>query len=206
MEILASPLFPSMVWTVLFDDRQAFNASVLALAYKMRDSDPEGVANTNIMGWQSKYNLQQLEEFRGVNDRILSVCRQIGESQNFAPNLQYRHQAWINISPPGASNRIHMHPNSHLSGVYYVSLDAPGCGSIFFRDPRAAATMMRPPVTKETHFTASEVRMRPEEGRMYVFPSWLEHGVETNQSERDRISMSFNVQVSDRSTADGTTA
>jgi uncharacterized protein (TIGR02466 family) len=48
--------------------------------------------------------------------------------------------------------------------------------------------------------------MRPEEGRMYVFPSWLEHGVEPNQSERDRISLSFNVQVTDRSTGDGTTA
>jgi hypothetical protein len=35
--------------------------------------------------------------------------------------------------------------------------------------------------------------MRPEEGRMYVFPGWLEHGVDENQSARDRISISFNV-------------
>ena len=56
MEILTSALFPSMVWTGLFDDRQTFNARVLDLAYKMRDSDPDGVANTNIMGWQSKNN------------------------------------------------------------------------------------------------------------------------------------------------------
>jgi len=28
-------------------------------------------------------------------------------------------------------------------------------------------------------------------GEMYVFPGWLEHGVEENMSERDRIS--FNV-------------
>lgn len=192
-----------MVWTGLFDDRQTFNAHVLDLAYKMRDSDPDGVANTNIMGWQSKNILQQLEEFRELNDRILAMCRQIGESQNFVPGMEYRHQAWINISPPGASNRIHVHPNSHLSGVYYVSLKAPECGSIFFRDPRTAATMLRPPITKETHFTASEVRMRPEEGRMYVFPSWLEHGVEPNQSDRDRVSMSFNVHVSEPVAGDG---
>ena len=40
--------------------------------------------------------------------------------------------------------------------------------------------------------------MRPEEGRMYVFPSWLEHGVEANQSDRDRVSISFNVLISER--------
>jgi len=28
---------------------------------------------------------------------------------------------------------------------------------------------------------------------LYVFPGWLEHGVEINQSASDRISISFNV-------------
>jgi uncharacterized protein (TIGR02466 family) len=63
--------------------------------------------------------------------------------------------------------------------------------------------MLRPPVGKETHFTATEVRMRPEEGRMYVFPSWLEHGVEINRSDRDRVSISFNVLVSERQVPSG---
>ena len=30
-------------------------------------------------------------------------------------------------------------------------------------------------------------------GRVYLFPSWLQHGVQTNMSSEDRISMSFNV-------------
>ena len=37
--------------------------------------------------------------------------------------------------------------------------------------------------------------MRPEEGRMYIFPGWLEHGVEPNQSTEDRVSISFNVRA-----------
>lgn len=198
MEIITRPLFPSLVWTTLFDDRGPFNAKVLELAYALRERDPAGVSNTNMNGWQSQNLLQQYPEFGEMNRRILDVCKSIAESQNFLPNIDLRHQAWVNISPPGASNRIHIHPNCHLSGVYYVSLQAPECGSIFFRDPRAAGTMLRPPIGQETHFTASEVRMRPEEGRMYVFPSWLEHGVETNQSDRDRVSISFNVLISER--------
>lgn len=167
----------------------------------MRKREPRGVANTNVKGWQSPNNLQNLQEFEDINRRILQVCQRIGESLHFKPNLAYYHQAWLNISPPGASNKIHYHANCHFSGVYYVSLKAPECGSIFFRDPRVASRMMTYPVERANDFTAEEIQMRPEEGRMYVFPGWLEHGVEENKSDRDRISISFNVLAEARPAA-----
>jgi uncharacterized protein (TIGR02466 family) len=193
LEIKAQSLFPSLVWSTLFDDRESFNAKLLKLANEMRAKDPVGVANTNIRGWQSPNILQNLDEFADMNLRILQVCERIAESQHFKPNVVFQHQAWVNISPPGASNQIHFHANCHFSGVYYISLKEPECGSIFFRDPRVASRMFTSPITQPTDFTAEQVRMRPEEGRMYVFPGWLEHGVEINQSDRDRVSISFNV-------------
>ncbi len=193
MEIVPQALFPSVVWTTLFNDRESFNGRMLDLANQLRTQDSAGVKNTNIKGWQSPNVLQHLDEFEEINRRILQVCQRIGESQNFRQNLIYSHQAWVNISPPGASNKIHYHANCHFSGVYYISLQAPECGSIFFRDPRVASRMLTYPADKPTDFTTDEVRMRPEEGRMYVFPGWLEHGVEENQSSRDRVSISFNV-------------
>ena len=196
MQIIPQAIFPSMVWTTLFDDRESFNAQLLQLVYQMRDRDPAGVANTNIRGWQSPNLLQKWPEFEPINRRILQVCERIAESQNFRPNMVLTHQAWINISPPGASNQIHFHANCHFSGVYYISLKAPECGSIFFRDPRVASRMFTYPTTRPTEFTAEEIRMPPEEGRMYVFPGWLEHGVEENRSDRDRVSIAFNVLAS----------
>jgi uncharacterized protein (TIGR02466 family) len=198
LEIVPKFLFPSAVWTTFFDDRESFNASLLERIYQLRDKDPDGVANTNVKGWQSPNNLQNLQEFADINLRIIQVCQRIGESQNFSPNLIFQHQAWANINSPGASNKIHYHANCHFSGIYYISLQAPECGSIFFRDPRVASRMLSYPVTKPTEFTTGEVRMDPEEGRMYVFPGWLEHGVDENQSGRDRISIAFNVLCSTR--------
>ena len=161
----------------------------------MRINDPDGVSNTNVKGWQSPSLLQNLDEFKDINQRILQICQRIGESQHFNPNVILDHQAWVNISPPGASNKIHYHANCHFSGVYYISLKAPECGSIFFRDPRVASRMFGSPLTKLNDFTTEEIRMLPEEGRMYIFPGWLEHGVDTNQSEEDRVSISFNVRA-----------
>lgn len=131
-----------------------------------------------------------------MNLRILDICERIGESLQFKSNVTYHLQAWVNISPPGASNKVHFHPNCHFSGVYYVSLKAPECGSIYFRDSRIASRMLTYPASKPTVFTSDEVRLKPEEGRMYVFPGWLEHGVEENKSDRDRVSISFNVLAS----------
>ena len=193
MELKAQALFPSVVWSTLFDDYPTLNNELLARAYELRDRDPRGVSRTNIAGWQSNNTIQQLPEFTVINRRILQACERIAESQHFIPGLTFDHQAWVNISPPGSSNQVHYHANCYFSGVYYVSLDAPQCGSIFFRDPRTASRMMPFPATKQTPFTASEVRMPPEPGRLYIFPGWLEHGVEVNQSDSDRVSISFNV-------------
>jgi len=193
VEIIPNHLFPSLVWSTLFDDREAFNRELYRLAQDLRKADPAGVTKTNIKGWQSPNNIQNLPQFSAINLRILQVCQRIAESQHFRPNTVLQHQAWVNISPPGASNQVHYHPNCHFSGVYYVSLDRQSCGSIYFRDPRVASRMMTYPVERLTEFTASELRMPPEEGRMYVFPGWLEHGVDENLSNRDRISISFNV-------------
>lgn len=193
MEIIPQPLFPSLVWKTLFDDRVLLNVKLLDLANRMHSNDLSGVANTNVKGWQSPNILQDLPEFAEINLRILQVCERIGESLHFKSNHTYSHQAWVNISPPGASNKIHFHANCHFSGVYYISLKAPECGSIFFRDPRIASRMMTYPVDKPTGFTTDEIQMRPEAGRMYVFPGWLEHGVEENRSDQDRVSIGFNV-------------
>jgi len=202
MQIVPQPVFPSMIWSTLFDDRESFNARLLALANEMRRQDPKGVANSNVRGWQSRNVLQSLTQFRQMNTRILQVCERIAESQRFDPDLDLRLQAWINISPPGASNKLHYHANCHFSGVYYISVDTPDCGSIYFRDPRVASRMLSYPTSNPTDFTTSEVRMRPEEGRLYVFPGWLEHGVDENQSNHDRVSLSFNVLAMPKSATD----
>ncbi len=193
MEITAQPLFPSLVWTTLFDDRESFNERMLKAARELREKDPVGVSRTNLEGWQSDNILQNLPEFEEMNTRILQACERIAESQNFVQGLNYRHQAWVNISPPGASNQVHFHANCYFSGVYYLSVKAPECGSIFFRDPRVASRMMTYPAEKLTAFTATEIRFPPEAGRLYVFPGWLEHGVDMNRSDEDRIGISFNV-------------
>ena len=47
-------------------------------------------------------------------------------------------------------------------------------------------------VEKSTYFTSTMATYACKTGALYVFPGWLKHKVEGNQSNTDRISISFN--------------
>jgi uncharacterized protein (TIGR02466 family) len=102
---------------------------------------------------------------------------------------------WGNISPVGAAHHEHSHPNNLFSGVYYVQT-APGANTITFIDPRAQAHVIAPRVKKMSSINASTIQLEAKAGRFFLFPGWLRHSVDVNASKEDRISVSFNVMLS----------
>jgi len=103
---------------------------------------------------------------------------------------------WANINAPDAAHRTHAHPNNFLSGVYYVQVQD-GADSINFHDPRAQTAIIRPAVTELTAYNTDQVVLTVNTGTLIVFPAWLPHSVDTNQSELPRISIGFNVMFAE---------
>lgn len=102
---------------------------------------------------------------------------------------------WANVSARGARHHIHSHPNNFLSGVYYV-VTKKGADTINFHDPRIQTGMIRPPVTELTAENADQVVVEVKAGTILLFPSWLQHSVDANQSDGERVSVSFNIMFS----------
>ena len=109
------------------------------------------------------------------------------DSEPFLGNM------WANINPPGSMNRAHIHPNSLWSGVYYVKASK-NSGQLKIEDPRSVALMVRPRMKqgKPPRRLWREDNYEPKAGRLIMFPSWLNHCVDTNESNDIRISVSFN--------------
>jgi uncharacterized protein (TIGR02466 family) len=100
---------------------------------------------------------------------------------------------WANINYPGGYNKPHIHPNSLFSGVYYIKAE-PNSGKLICNDPRPGiqTTMpIRKPGQPPKHLWR-EVHLEPKVNRILMFPSWLWHCVEPNESNDIRISVSFN--------------
>ncbi len=194
MEFKTGKLFATPVWAFRLDQTADLNQQLIAAITEMRSRDPQGTSRTNTLGWQSLPDLQNRPAFRKFTEAAVAAVKQIGGIVKIRPDADYRIEAWANISHRGAYNVIHTHPNCHFSGVYYVRTP-PGCGDIFFRDPRSQAVVSIPPVAEDSQLGQKDLAMEASEGTMYVFPSWLDHGVEPNGSDEDRVSIAFNVAV-----------
>jgi uncharacterized protein (TIGR02466 family) len=159
------------------------------IAWSKRD---KGVVRTNVQGWHSTTNMQDLPEFKKLVD-MLYACQKTIYEQEYYESEPVLGNMWANINPPGGMNRAHQHPNSLWSGVYYIKAPK-NSGHLKIDDPRSSAAMCRPQQkdVKKPARLFRETHYEPIAGRCIMFPSWVMHCVDPNESNDIRISVSFN--------------
>ena len=152
----------------------------------------KGITRTNVQGWHSTTNMHELSQFKKLVS-MLYACQKTIYEQEHLESEPFLGNMWANINPPGGMNRAHQHPNSLWSGVYYIKAPK-NCGYLKIDDPRSSAAMVRPTQKKGTLPVRlyRETHYEPIAGRCIMFPSWLMHCVDPNESNDIRISVSFN--------------
>ena len=188
------PMFPTLLWKILLKPelRDTIDAKTLATLGSMR-RDLQRLEPGH--GWQSEQTLHGREEFQELVACVGNATRSILRF------LQIGHEAfeitgcWATVLARGAAHKAHSHPNNYLSGVYYVRTP-PGADTINFHDPRNQAGVIRPPVVELTAENTDQVVIRVADGTLLLFPSYLEHSVDANTNEEERVSISFNVMFS----------
>lgn len=98
-------------------------------------------------------------------------------------------QSWFNYTEPGQFHHKHAHPNSFLSGVFYVNADPQKDKIYFYREGYQQIKLS--PVEWNTYNSES---WWFEAGTcvMYIFPSSLTHMVEIVTAAETRVSIAFN--------------
>ena len=187
-------IFPCRVtYTDLEIDNEQIKNFVLNLQQKQKTRQV-----SNINGWQSNDIPLDTKEIQPLLTSILKCCNTYGEELNFKPQSTIViDNIWANVNGYKDCNDLHTHPNVMMSGVYYVNCPT-DCGAIQFRHP---STSMEYDwgwykFEKFTEANCFEYWVPPIEKRLYIFPSWLSHKVQTNiNKEEKRISLSFNAQL-----------
>ena len=103
-------------------------------------------------------------------------------------------QSWVSIKKPYQMHHPHIHPNSIISGVLYFDNVGSCEGIIFHKNVDATDFVMRPVLNKlkDSVYQHTEAMIQVENYMLLLFPSYLKHGVMTNQSEVNRYSLAFN--------------
>jgi len=174
---------------------------------KHQQKNKEGEDKSNNGGYQSNFILPH----KGPLD---SLIKQIETNANiFAQQFlnkkvtQKITSIWMNTNSYKDSNRVHNHPGSAISGVYYIKAPS-SAGNIVFQHPsmdelgfyynsfQALPGDVNEP-EEYNQYNTSLVQVSPIENTLYLFPSWLIHYVESNMNKtEERISISFNISPS----------
>lgn len=174
---------------------KAQDASLVSEQWNLgtKSSSQEDFAQKGVTSFNSG-PLTDLPEWSEAAGFIYSFANTMIQSVNNVATKPAFIHIWTTIYPPGAFVPEHIHSNAQLSGVFYAKAPE-NCGNIVFRDPSSVAKTMF--IRKMKEFPTVDTRHVHEvrTGAMVIFPAWLPHFTEVNQSNEDRIIVSFNINM-----------
>jgi uncharacterized protein (TIGR02466 family) len=104
----------------------------------------------------------------------------------------YITQSWLNYTETNQYHHKHQHPNSLVSGVFYINSDEEHDKIKFFNDKYQT---IKPEVKDWNIWNSESWWFSVKTGDVILFPSSLTHMVETKEGDNTRISLAFNVFI-----------
>lgn len=102
-------------------------------------------------------------------------------------------ESWYHITRTNGIHDVHKHPNCSWCGVFYLD---PG-------DGEDGWTSFITPIDSSYHdygnrfLMDTALNIKPKEGLLVLFPSYLAHGQKLYTGEKDRIVVAFNMTVNE---------
>ena len=190
--------FPEPVFKYKFEKAEFFNNKLAQYIYDLQKEDLNGLTKSNRGGWHSKdfkltdQNSIQFKFALELQKYIFDTFQKFGWETG-KNNIRIT-QMWAIINKKNDFNIVHTHPNSYLSAAYYVKAPK-DCGKFQVENLNIARRHSSPEIIKKNELNAQVGGLEINEGDLLIFPGYLPHKVAKNESNEDRIVISFNVDI-----------
>ena len=139
---------------------------------------------SNIGGDQFSVFVNYKNFLNVLEEEANKLAKIIGCEKVFLDNI------WLNVNRNKDYNMLHDHPNSVVSGIFYVKVPE-NSGELIFSNENLIR--FYPLKIKEYNKYNSQIwKFEPKENTLYLFPSWIKHMVSSNFTNEERISLAFN--------------
>ena len=188
-------LFPQKVLLYQCDDFQNIKKPLIEYCYNLKKKC--STANlTLINGWQSQSNVHIANDFFPYLDFLNNNIEKCLKVYRLKPKGFYIDTCVINIGSKNSYHNSHTHPNTCMSGVFWIKIPK-NSGEFVFENPSCFGQ------NKLLNFIDSKesknkniyhnYNFSPIEGYILFFPPDLRHSVNLNKSEEDRVTIGFNI-------------
>lgn len=201
----AKTLFSVPLWNFNFYNSYEINKKIAEWGEETSKKVPT-VLNSNLGGgWQSGDLNMEDSMFSPIYHFILESMRKVSSDvmapgnfskENSAPTIHVT-SSWLNVNPRHSYNALHDHGLAHFSGVYYVQVPKGDCGKLGLHNPSIFGYDW-PAFKEKVNNIPGEMplaEIAPVPGAIYLWRSYLKHDVTANNTDENRISLSFNIQV-----------
>ncbi len=177
-----------------FDSLSSFNGALASdiSTHSLMRWEPLGLAarngglTDNLLADETAAIVGFEQSLRAAIDQLIASGSLSAPFDAAFPGVNYQLNIWATLVRAGGNIDTHIHEESWLSGAYYVQLpDGKNDeGAIEFGRPHADLP--------QASQTACEI-LRPREGELLLFPSYLFHRTLAHEGAEPRISVSFDV-------------
>ncbi|MFT6897934.1 MAG: hypothetical protein ACJA13_002348 [Paraglaciecola sp.] len=208
-------LWPTPILRKMFEQHETVNSELVKLFYKHRSKDDGADADAPI--YSSLDDLLMRYDNPSLNQLFTFVSQSVFEISSSMNSDIWKHSqskkmnmevvgAWFQIQNGHGYHETHTHGNCAWSGVYYVQVDDDekrkknktfgvmnGITRFYghHMDVIGGGYMD----SGNLYLQSTSFDSKPEEGVLCIFPSHLKHMAMPYEGKKDRIIVSFNVQV-----------
>ena len=127
-----------------------------------------------------------------IGDCIRRTVNQIQmEQMGYGINFN---ESWYHITKTNGMHEPHIHPSCSWCGVFYIQSGDKDSGHTVFENPIVSTYVDRGNLYLNN---MSTVRVKPKDGMLVLFPSYLTHYQALYTGTQDRIVIAFNSSVTD---------
>jgi uncharacterized protein (TIGR02466 family) len=189
-------IFPVPIWEFTYSEAEAFREKIVPMFKDIENKNPNKEMTYTKEGYTSYGPITNILDYDECKEMKNFIMGNVVEAVKDLGLEGYCNMtgSWFNNNRKYSSHGPHNHVPDTISGIYYVQAEE-NDARISFHDQNKISNWPWKAPSVINDMTRRVHSFKPKTGRLLLFPSYIEHSVEQQLTDNERISISFNAFV-----------